>query len=309
MSSILTHISDVKFNKNSVVTVGTFDGVHAGHQSLITKLVSLSKLNHSRSVLVTFEPHPREVINSGSNIGLLTTLEERADILKSMNLDLMVVIPFTRDFSLLSSEKFIKDFVYQKIGVSHFVIGYDHQFGKNREGTRDTVIMLGEKLNFKVHIIEAHEVKDKTVSSTGVRKALAERGDLTLVKHFLGHNYKLQGTVIKGDQRGRTIGFPTANLKINNPKKVIPFIGVYAVNVFLEGIRKKGMMNIGFRPTFENGVSEPVLEVHIFDFNEDIYGKTLTVEFIKRLRDERKFNKLDELINQLKKDRQIALQI
>jgi len=299
-------ISEVKFDKKSSVTVGTFDGVHEGHKSLISTLVSEAKKCKARSVLVTFDPHPRDIINLQHSLGLLTTLEERAEILSDLGLDEMVVIPFTRDFSLLSSSEFIKQFIVEKIGLSCFVIGYDHHFGRDREGSYETVVKIGKESNFSVRLVQAHEVSKHTVSSTVVRKALLFEGNVGLAQTYLGHPYRLEGTVVNGDQRGRTIGFPTANIKPENAKKIVPKNGVYAVRALVQGVYYGGMMNIGVRPTVTEG-QEKTIEVHLFDFNDTIYGKKMSIDFIARLRDEMKFSGVQELIAQLEIDKSVAL--
>jgi riboflavin kinase / FMN adenylyltransferase len=301
-------ISEVKFDRKSTVTVGTFDGVHEGHKSLISTLVSEAKKCNARSVLVTFDPHPRDIINPQHSLGLLTTLEERAEILSDLGLDEMVVIPFTRDFSLLSSSDFIKKYIVEKIGLTCFVIGYDHHFGRDREGSYETVVQIGKESNFSVRLVQAHEVSKHTVSSTVVRKALLFEGNVALAQTYLGHPYRLEGTVVNGDQRGRTIGFPTANIKPENAKKIVPKNGVYAVRALVQGEYYGGMMNIGVRPTVTEG-QEKTIEVHLFDFNETIYGKKMTIDFISRLRDEMKFSGIQELISQLKTDKNSALKI
>lgn len=301
-------INQVQFNPNSVVTVGTFDGVHEGHRSLIQVLIHEAKSRNARSVLVTFDPHPRDIINPQHALGLLTTLEERAELLNECGLDELVVIPFDRDFSLLSSYDFIMDFVVKKIGLSCFVIGYDHKFGKDRDGSYETVVKIGKQENFDVRLVHAHEVKEITVSSTAVRKALLNDGNVRLAQSYLGHPYRIVGTVVNGDQRGRTIGFPTANIKPENAKKIIPKNGVYAVEVEILGNKYGAMMNIGVRPTVTEGI-EKTIEVHVFEFSEMIYGKTLTIDFVARLRDEMKFEGLQALINQLKKDKTDALSL
>jgi riboflavin kinase / FMN adenylyltransferase len=299
----IQYLSDAIYDPGSVVTVGTFDGVHVGHKTIIRRVVSRAAESKGRSVIVTFDPHPREVINAGKNpVKLLTTPAERAEILKVLEVDIMVIIPFDRDFSLLSSDQFIRDILYNKIGISHLVVGYDHQFGKNREGTIETARQAGSELGFTVEVIEAHEVGEITVSSTSVRSALENDGDVELAKQFLGRPYTLTGIVEYGDKRGRTLGFPTANLKPDHDRKIIPKNGVYAVHVNLAGIKYNGMMNIGIRPTF-SGDEKRVLEVNIFDFSEDIYGKSIRIEFIRRIRDERKFSSAGELVKQLKTDK------
>jgi riboflavin kinase / FMN adenylyltransferase len=303
----IQYLAEAVHDPRSVVTVGTFDGVHEGHKSIINRVVERARSNNARSVIVTFDPHPREVINAGKNpVKLLTTPVERAEILRDLDVDVMVVIPFDRDFSLLSSGQFIRDIIYKKIGVMHLVIGYDHQFGKNREGTIGTARELANDLGFNVEVVEAHEVGEVTVSSTTVRAALEKEGDVELAAQFLGRPYSIAGIVQEGDRRGRKIGYPTANIRPDNERKIIPLNGVYAVRVHLEGEAFGGMMNIGFRPTFR-GDRVRVIEVNIFDFNHDIYGKTLRIDFIKRIRDEKKFASATELTDQLAKDRSDCL--
>jgi len=305
----LTWIKNVKRSSNTAVTVGTFDGVHLGHRTLIKRLVDKAKESNSRSVLVSFDPHPREVLQGGHNsIKLLTTLQERAEILNSLGVDELVVIPFDRDFSLMSSEDFIQKVIYQKIGVKHFIIGYDHQFGKNREGTISTVKRLGDMLGFDVHMVEAHEVAHITVSSTTVRKALSEEGNVEMAAAFLGRPYQLAGMVVHGDKKGREIGYPTANIRVTNERKIIPAYGVYAVQVEYEGKLYGGMLNIGMRPTVTDS-KELRIEVNIFDFSEMIYGKQLKVFFHKRIRDEVRFSSLSALKEQLATDKQDCISV
>lgn len=305
----LTFLDDVTHHPNTAVTVGTFDGVHLGHRTLIKKLVAEARRINGRSVLVTFNPHPREVLHGGHNtVGLLTTIEERAEILHELGVDVMVVIPFDRDFSLLSSQDFIQKIIYQEIGVKEFIIGYDHQFGKNREGTIKTVEALSKLLGYNVHLIHAHEVEHHTVSSTKIRKALVNEGDAALAKSFLGRAYPLTGMVVHGDKKGRQLGYPTANLRVENPRKVIPANGVYAVEVDYEGKNYGGMLNIGIRPTVTNS-EELRIEVNIFDFDEDIYGKNLRLRFHERIRNEKKFNGLNELKSQLSEDKEHCIKV
>jgi riboflavin kinase/FMN adenylyltransferase len=302
----LVQLKNVQRDDNSVVTVGTFDGVHAGHHVLINKVVEKAKAVKGRSVIVTFDPHPREIINPGkAGIRLLTSLNERCELLAALGVDLMVVIPFDRDFSLLTSEEFIRDVIWKKIGVKEFIIGYDHQFGRNREGTIDTVKEVGKELGFGAHVVSKQEVEDRTVSSTVIRRALQESGDVKLAANLLERPYMIHGTVIHGDKRGKSIGFPTANIRVDDHRKIIPEIGVYAVKVRVEGKMYGGMMNIGVRPTFE-GDDLPTIEVHIFDFDRDIYGYQIQIRFIDRLRNEKKFSGIDELTDQLAKDMDAA---
>jgi riboflavin kinase/FMN adenylyltransferase len=297
----IVFLKNVKREPKTVLTVGTFDGVHAGHKVLVNRVIKLAAKENARSVIVTFDPHPRDIINPGkAGIKLLSSLDERSELLADLGVDEMVVIPFDRDFSLLTSEEFVRDIIWKKIGVSDFVIGYDHQFGRNREGTIATVQELGRELGFNTHVVSKQEVGDKTVSSTAIRRAIHEVGDMQLAASLLSKNYILNGTVVHGDKRGKKIGYPTANIKPQNEKKVLPKKGVYAVWVRYEESYYKGMMNIGERPTFDG--DSIIMEVHIFDFNSDIYGKDVQLQFVKRIRDEKVFGGLEELRTQLKKD-------
>jgi riboflavin kinase/FMN adenylyltransferase len=307
MSQLVT-LDQVNVDSNSVVTVGTFDGVHAGHRSLLQNLVSKAVELNCRSVVVTFDPHPREILQPGSQgIGLLTSLEERAELLGQLGVDLMVVIPFNRDFSLLSSEDFLREIIFKKIGLKAFIIGYDHHFGKDRLGDKSTVEQLGKDLGFSVDVIEAREINQVIVSSSLARRSLIHDGDTHLVKEYLGRSYQLTGIVVYGDGRGRTIGYPTANVRLLHSRKIIPKDGVYAVWVDIDTRRYAGMMNIGKRPTF--GLQdEKSLEVHLFDFNEDIYGKRICIHFESRLREEIAFESVEALKDQLNKDKLLAIQ-
>lgn len=304
----LVFLKNVERDPNSVISVGTFDGVHAGHRAIMDTVAEKAEKQGGRSVIVTFDPHPRNIINPGEEgIKLLTTLEERAEILEELGIDLMVVIPFDRDFSLLSSEEFVRDIIYDKIGVSEFVIGYDHQFGRNREGTIETIEKIGEELDFDTYVVSKREVGAKTVSSTAIRNAISEEGNMRQAAEFLQRPYRLNGMVVHGDKRGKEIGFPTANIKPEHNKKIIPKNGVYAVRLRINGDWYDGMMNIGTRPTFEGQTQ--TLEVHLFNFNEDIYGKEVQVRFYERIRDEKKFSGKEELVEQLGNDKKEVREI
>ncbi len=301
-------LQNVTRNPNTVLTVGTFDGVHEGHKVLVRSVVEKATEISARSAIVTFDPHPRDIINPGSDgIRLLSTLPERCELLADLGIDQMIVIPFDRDFSLLSSEEFVKDVIWKKIGVREFIIGYDHQFGKDREGTIDTVERLGDELGFSANVISRQEVENKTVSSTSIREALQKKGDVQQAAKFLGRFYILNGTVVHGEKRGGEIGFPTANIHADQSKKVIPKKGVYAVWVRVDGEYHSSMMNIGKRPTFEG--NELTMEAHIFDFDKNIYGKEVQVQFVKRIRGEQRFDGIGQLKKQLKKDQATAEKI
>lgn len=301
-------LSDVQREEDTVLTVGTFDGVHAGHRALIRQVVERAEEVKGRSVIVTFDPHPRDIINPGAaGIRMLTSAGERAEILIDLGVNLVIVIPFDRDFSLLTSEEFVRDVIWKKVGVSEFVIGYDHQFGRDRKGTIETVERLGKELGFHSRVVSRQEIENQTVSSTAIRKAIEEKGDMRLAARFLERNYILNATVIHGDNRGKTIGYPTANLQPHQSNKIIPRKGVYAVWARVGRDYYQAMMNIGDRPTFEQ--SSYSMEVHLFDFNEEIYGKEIQVQFAERIRDERKFNGVEELVKQLDMDRKAAVDI
>lgn len=304
----LIYLNDVEHQNNTVLTVGTFDGVHEGHKTLINTVVEKAKRRGARSVVVTFDPHPRDIISPGSSgIKLLTTLRERAEIMNEIGIDVLLVIPFDRDFSLLSSEEFVRDIIHKKVGVSEFVIGYDHHFGRGREGTIETIERLGKELGFDAYVVSKKEMGNTTISSTLIRRTLAEEGDIRRASGYLGRDYLLNGIVIHGDKRGRQIGFPTANLKPEHQNKVVPKNGIYVVKVRVDGEWYGGMMSIGIRPSFTS--RKRTLEVHIFDFNEDIYGKTIQVRFIERIRDEVKFDKVEDLVQEMKQDKVKSLKI
>ncbi|WP_421774723.1 bifunctional riboflavin kinase/FAD synthetase [Gracilimonas sp.] len=304
----LIELKNITRDPNTVVTVGTFDGVHQGHRALMEAVVAKARERNARSVVVTFDPHPREIINPGKEgIKLLTTLKERAEILEDLGVDVLLVIPFDRDFSLLSSEEFVRDIIFEKVGVSEFVIGYDHHFGRDRKGTIETIEKLGEELGFGSYVVSKQEMGEVTISSTVIRNTLAEEGDVKQAAEYLNRHYLLNGIVMHGDERGRTIGYPTANLKPEHENKVIPKNGVYAVKVRVNNDWYGGMMNIGVRPTF--GEDERTLEVNIFEFDQEIYGDTIQVRFIDRIRDEKKFDGVEALKAQLGMDKASALQI
>lgn len=284
----------------SVLTVGTFDGVHRGHQAILRYLRQRAERVGGISTVVTFDPHPREVVR-GEPVPLLTTLDERAELLAALGIQRFVVLPFTRDLSMLPPEQYVEDVLIRTIGLREIVIGYDHRFGKNRAGDRHTLERLGAAHGFSVDVIPEQIVRDVSVSSTAIRRALAEEGDVAKAAELLGRPYFLSGTVVRGDQRGRAIGYPTANLQVHGARKLVPKPGVYAVRVEHAGRALGGMMNVGRRPTFEAAGALSV-EVHLFDFEGDLYGETLRVAFAQRLRDEQRFAGVDALVAQLGED-------
>ena len=295
-----THIEDLSAIDKPIVTIGTFDGVHAGHRTIIERIRAIAAQRKGNAVLVTFEPHPRFLINPNHNLKLLTTLSEKKKLLEELGLDHLVIAPFTKEFAEQEAKDYVEDFLIKKIQPEVLVIGYDHHFGKNRSGNLNLLEAYAKQGHFELEEISKQLVDDAHVSSTTIRKAI-ENGQVTEANTLLKSNYQLTGLVVKGDQKGRTIGFPTANLEIDSDKKLIPANGVYAVKATVNDIVYKAVMNIGYRPTV-NDEKELRLEVHIFSFEQDIYGQQLNVEFIERIRAEKKFDSFEELKKQISVD-------
>jgi riboflavin kinase/FMN adenylyltransferase len=298
---IFSEFSSLEAIPNPVLTIGTFDGVHMGHQKIIDQLNKEADAIGGESVLFTFYPHPRMVLFPESHgLQLIQTQEEKLDKLKRMGLQNVIVYPFTYEFSRLTALEFVRDFLVNQLNVRKVVIGYDHQFGKNREGSIDFLKKVAPTYDFEVIEIPAQEIDEVNVSSTKVRQAILN-GDVHKANHFLGEPFQLTGTVIHGNALGRTIGYPTANIEVNSQLKLIPGNGVYGVTVKLDESSYNGMMNIGIRPTI-GGKLKRTVEVHIFDFDQDIYGQSITVHFLSKWRDENKFGSLEDLKAQLKMD-------
>jgi riboflavin kinase / FMN adenylyltransferase len=291
----------------AVVTSGTFDGVHLGHQKILTKLKEIASENNGESVIITFYPHPRTVLfNDSQNLKLLNTLTEKILLLKQFGIDHLIIIPFTREFSEISSTNFIEEILIKKIGAKALVIGYDHRFGKNREGGFEYLKENAESFGFEVMEIPRHDVESIGISSSLIRNALLE-GDVKQAALLLGANYTLSGKVVKGKQLGRTLGFPTANIYVMEDYKLIPSDGVYAVFINYNSQIFKGVLNIGKRPTIEG--KDRTIEVNIFDFDKEIYGENLTISFEQKIRDEQKFDSLEALKKQIDLDANQAKQI
>lgn len=287
-----------------VVTIGTFDGVHIGHQKILSRLIELAKKHKGETVLITFWPHPRFVLgNKNNNLKLLSTFEEKASYLKKLGIDHLIKIPFTKSFAENSSNDFIRKILVEKIGTRKLVIGYDHKFGKNREGSFEYLKANEASYGFEVEEIPRQDIDDVGVSSTTIRKAL-EGGEISIANEFLGRFYSLSGKVIQGRQLGRSIGFPTANLTLTDDFKLVPGDGVYAVEVMHKSHLYRGMLNIGYRPTVDG--ESNVIEVNIFNFNENIYHQEIRIFFVKKIRQEKKFATVEELKAQLIIDKQIA---
>lgn len=291
--------------KNPVITIGTFDGVHCGHQAIFRRIRHKAEEVDGVSIIITFEPHPRMVlVQDGNPVSLLTTLEEKINLLEKNGIDNLVVMPFTKEFAALTADAYISDFLVAHFHPHTIVIGYDHHFGINRSGNIHLLEKRKDVFQYEIEEISAHEINNSNVSSTRIRQAIAQ-GNIQLANDFLGYDYSVQGKVIEGDQRGRTIGFPTANIALENQAKLIPATGVYAVQVFVEDKEYNGMLNIGTRPTIEDS-SKISIEVHLLDFQEMIYGKIIRIAFISRLRDEKKFDSLDALVLQLQEDKKMV---
>lgn len=301
---ILQHSASFSPKTKTTVTVGTFDGVHLGHQKIIAQLVASAKKNGSAPTLLTFDPHPRKVVQPNAAVTLIQTLEERAKTLAQLGLQHMVVHPFTKAFSQLSAADYVKEFLVELLNIDQIIIGHNHRFGKNRTASVVDLQHFGEIYGFTVTQISAEEIDNISISSTKIRAAIA-KGDVTTAHAFLGHPFTLSGNVIEGQQRGRTIGFPTANIDVNHPDKIIPKNGVYAVRVHINNEERLGMMNIGTNPTV-NG-NHRSIEVHIFDWSDDIYNYPIQVSFIGRIRDELKFDSMEALRKQLEKDKEVIL--
>jgi riboflavin kinase/FMN adenylyltransferase len=305
--------TDPARDDRSVVTTGTFDGVHLGHQAIVAYLVERARAVGGVPTVVTFSPHPREVI-TGAPVPLLTTLEERADRLEALGVERFVVLPFSRALSQLSAEAYVADVLLGQVGMREIVVGYDHRFGRGREGDRATLERIGTARGFTVDVIPEQiygagegvagdgPARGVTISSSEIRRRLLDDGDAAGAALLLGRPYRISGPVVRGDQRGRTIGYPTANVQPANPSKLVPKTGVYAVRAHLPGGETHGgMMNVGVRPTFETAGRRTV-EVHLFDFAGDLYGQTLAVDLVARLRDEQRFAGIEALVSQLRED-------
>lgn len=299
-------IDDFSPVKNAVVTSGTFDGVHVGHKKILSRLTEIARNTNGETVVITFWPHPRLVLYpDDTQLRLLNTFEEKAELLKGQGVNHLLRIPFTKEFSQLSSEQFITKILVEKIGTKKLVIGYDHHFGKNREGSFEQLKLNGPKYGFEVEEIPRQDIDNIAVSSTKIRKSI-EAADLATANHLLGQPYTLSGRVVKGDQLGRQLGYPTANIEIDSIYKLVPADGIYAVQVRHANAVYQGALYIGNRPTV-NGTRK-VIEVNIFNFAREIYGETLTVEFHAFIRHDKKLDSLDALKNQIALDKEHVLQ-
>ena len=297
------NISNFFTDEKTFVTIGTFDGVHFGHQKILEKLVSEAKAAGKKSVLLTFFPHPRMVLQKNAKIEMINTIDERSALLEKTGLDYLIIHPFSKAFSRTSALEFVRDTLVNTLNISKLIIGYDHHFGKNREGNIDQLTEYSHLYDFTVEEILAQDIDDVSVSSTKIRRALAG-GNLKTANNYLGYNFMLNGLVVNGKQLGGKIGYPTANIDVQEAYKLIPKTGVYVVQSTIENKTIFGMMNIGSRPTVDG--NHQTIEVHFFDFNQDLYGKHLTISLLYFLRDEHKFDAISSLVLQLKKDEETA---
>ena len=297
--------SDYKLLSNSVVTIGTFDGVHIGHKKIINRLVNIAKQEGLQAVVLTFFPHPRMVVQSDTKIKMLNTIDEKNKLLEQQGIDHLVIKKFTKDFSRLSAQEYVRKVLVETLHVKHIIIGYDHHFGRNRTANIHDLKAFGEIYDFKVTEILAQEIDEVTISSTKIRQEL-NSGDVKTANTFLGYNFMISGTVVKGKGIGKTLNFPTANIRISESYKLIPKHGVYVVKTRILNTTVFGMMNIGVNPTVNGKLRS--IEIHFFDFSQDIYGVYLEIEILKRLREEQKFDSLAELEKQLLKDAVVSKQ-
>ena len=292
-------IENFPASEGSIVTIGTFDGVHLGHQQILKQLIDTSQQSKLKSVMLTFSPHPRMVLQPDISMRLIQTIEERERALRKTGLDYLVIHPFSEKFSRLSADDYVKQILVEKLNVRKVVVGYDHRFGRNRTASLEDMYNYADIYDFEVIEIDVKKIKSTAVSSTKIRKAIDE-GDIALANSYLGDPFTLEGIVVHGDKRGRELSYPTANIELQNKHKIIPKQGVYLIQSDLDNQVVYGMMNIGTKPTFDT--TNPSVEVHFFDWNGDLYGQTLQVKLLKWVREEQKFDSVEELQAQIHAD-------
>ena len=301
---IFNSIKSFNATKPTIVTIGTFDGVHLGHQKIVAHITKNAHALNCESLVLTFFPHPRMVLQESTEMKQLNTLNEKIALLDNLGIDNLVVHPFDKEFSRLTAEEFVKKVLVDVFKIKKIIIGHDHRFGRNRTATIDDLINFGETYGFEVEQISAEEINEVSISSTKIRNALLE-GNIELAANYLGYDYSLTGIIFKGKQLGRTIGYPTANITIEEDYKLIPNNGVYIAKSVLNGKTVFGMMNIGTRPTVDG--TKQTIEINFFDFKQDLYGQKITISLLHRMRSEQKFESIDALKNQLGKDKKTAL--
>ena len=304
---IFHDLSNLPKYENTILTLGIFDGVHLGHKKIFEKLKKKAALVNCRNFVITFSPHPRNVISGKREIMLLTTTEEKIKLFEEFGIENLLILNFTKEFSQQSSEMFFKDYIIEKIGIKEIIVGYDHHFGKGRSGDVNTLRKMGIEFGFDVTTVEPFKINDEAVNSTKIRKALSE-GNIKTANAFLGRGYSFSGIVIEGDRRGRELGFPTANISIDNEEKLLPSLGIYAVELMFDNEKYQGLLSVGIRPTFYNS-GKIIPEVYLYDFNRDIYNKTITVKIIDWIRAEEKFPSAEALVEQMQKDKVKGLEI
>lgn len=302
---IFHSINEFHSDKKTILTLGTFDGVHIGHAAILKKLTQNTADGKFESAVLTFFPHPRMVLQGKSDLKLLNTINEKIDLLEKIGIENLIIHPFDANFSQLSAEEFVKTVLVDQLHIQKIIIGYDHRFGKNRTANIDDLTAFGLKYGFEVEQISAQEINDISISSTKIRTAL-EDGEINLANEYLGYSYFLSGTVVKGKQLGRTIGFPTANIELKEEYKLVPKNGVYIVAAEIDGKSVYGMMNIGFNPTVQG--KKRTIEVHFFDFDLDIYDRQIRVAILQHIRSEEKFESVEFLKIQLGKDKDFSIQ-
>lgn len=301
---IFNSIESFNATKPTIVTIGTFDGVHLGHQKIVAQITKNAHALNCESLVLTFFPHPRMVLQESTEMKQLNSLNEKIALLDNLGIDNLVVHPFDKEFSRLTAEEFVKKVLVDVFKIKKIIIGHDHRFGRNRTATIDDLINFGETYGFEVEQISAEEINEVSISSTKIRNALLE-GNIELATNYLGYDYSLTGIIFKGKQLGRTIGYPTANITIEEDYKLIPNNGVYIAKSVLNGKTVFGMMNIGTRPTVDG--TKQTIEINFFDFKQDLYGQKITISLLHRMRSEQKFESIDALKNQLGKDKKTAL--
>jgi riboflavin kinase/FMN adenylyltransferase len=293
-------LKNYNLNSPSIITIGTFDGVHIGHKKIIDQLTSISSKEQLTSILLSFFPHPKMVLQNDRELKLINTIAEKEELLNNLDLDYLVIKEFTKDFSRLSALEFVRDILVNKLNAKHIIIGYDHRFGRNRTANIEQLKEFGLLYDFKVTEILAQDINDIAISSTKIRQALTN-GEIQLANKFLGYDYFFNGNVVHGNSIGKTISFPTANIEVDEPYKLVPKNGVYIVKTIINKKLIFGMMNIGVNPTFDG--TKQSIEIHFLNFNKNIYNKKLTIYMISRLRDEKKFNSVEDLKKQLELDK------
>ncbi len=304
---VYNHIDEITYDPNTVLTIGTFDGIHRGHQEILRQLFEKSRIYKCRNFLVTFYPHPKKIVSKVDDVKILSTQEEKISVLEKLGLENLLVINFTKEFSQQLPIDFFKNLIINKIGLKEIIIGHDHKFGKGREGTSETLKALSDEFVFDISMVDEFKINGETISSTKIRHAIIN-GNMNLANLYLGRTYSFSGIVNSGDKRGRLLGYPTANVKLDDKDKLLPALGIYAAQVVVDEQKFEGLLSIGKRPTFyDNG--DVVPEVYIYNFDKNIYDKKITVYVLEKIRKEEKFSSQEDLIVQMNKDKEAGMKI